>query len=297
MAPVMTSRKQGFAGLYESGELTDFTIECGKHLMRVHKAVLGAQSEHFRVLCGQKFKEGHEGKVVLKSTEDDDADEACDDPEAIKLMVDFLYYEDYKAEQVLTKVRYTRALRITGSGASTQYKVIKSKAKPGIFRNLRGRPKALPTAFGPPRPSDGNMVVHARVFAVATKYSIPALQTLACSKFAAAVAVNWDHPLFAEAAHIVYNTTVGSVRQLRDIVCDTIRDHKGLLDVPAIESVIKENKDFHHELLRLAYELPAVAKEGSGEGGTEDEDMEDKELLSMVGGVSESDSDSDSDSN
>ncbi|KAK3658032.1 hypothetical protein LTR56_000760 [Elasticomyces elasticus] len=288
MASVTSSRTQGFAGLYESGELTDFTIECGKHSMRVHKVVLGAQSEHFRVLCGQKFKEGHEGKVVLKSTEDEDADDSCDDPEAIKLMV----------ERIPTAFNTSRTP--PGSGTSKQFKVVKAKANAKAkftkFSKIRARPKTVPTTFGPPLPSDGNMVVHARVFAVATKYGIPALQTLACSKFTAAVAVNWDHPLFAEAAHIVYNTTVDSVRQLRDIVCETIRDHKNLLDVPAIESVIKSNTDLHHELLRLAYELPAVAKEGRGEDITEDEDMEDRELLSMVGGVSDSDSNSDNDS-
>ncbi|KAK5720366.1 hypothetical protein LTR17_015083 [Elasticomyces elasticus] len=255
-------RTEGLIKSFKSGEFTDFVIECGGEQWNVHRVVLAAQSDHFRVLCGPQYKEGREGKVILKSIMDEDGDESCDDPEAIKLMIDFLYYEEYKVEAVDLAVRQPEA-------TLDRYRRLEMEdfGGPDI---VIGGPRSK-------RRSDGNMVMHAKVFAAATKYGMSALQTLASTKFTAAVGDNWEHPTSAEAAHIVYNTTVGSVRQLRDVVCGTIHDHKSLLDVPAIESVVKFNEDLHFELLRLANGLSTVAKNRDGEEDLEDKEMESSE--------------------
>ncbi|KAK4950753.1 hypothetical protein LTR10_010746 [Elasticomyces elasticus] len=279
-APASTndSRKDGLVKFFESGEFTDFTIECGDKQINVHKVVLAAQSEHFRVLCGPRYKEGFEGKVVLKSTKDEDGDESCDDPEAVKLMVDFLYYEDYKVEAVDLAVRNTKATSSASRGGDS---TDRSKQLELELEDYFGADIVIGGSWSKPH-FDGNMIMHAKIFAAATKYGISALQTLSSTRFTAAVGVNRNHPTFAEAAHIVYNTTVGSVRHLRDTVCSTIHDHKSLLDAPAIESVVKFNEDLHFELLRLANGLSAVAKDENGEEDLGDEDMDCSEAEEVV---------------
>ncbi|KAK3619917.1 hypothetical protein LTR22_025803 [Elasticomyces elasticus] len=43
-------------------------------------------------------REGQTGKIELKATGESDDDATCDDPEAIKLMIDFFYHLDYNAD-------------------------------------------------------------------------------------------------------------------------------------------------------------------------------------------------------
>ncbi|KAK5682251.1 hypothetical protein LTS10_005377 [Elasticomyces elasticus] len=98
--------------------------------------------------------------------------------------------------------------------------------------------------------TDGNMVMHAKVFAVAVKYQVPALQDLATRKFIAAVAANWNHDSFAEAAHIVYTTTADENRALRSEVVKTLLQYGSLLDKPAVEGLVCGISGLAFELLK-----------------------------------------------
>lgn len=102
------------------------------------------------------------------------------------------------------------------------------------------------------------MVMHARIFATAVKYQVPALKCLAAMKFAAAVESRWNHISFAEAAHIVYTTTPEDVRELRDVVADAISAHEGLLDKPEVKSVVLDINGLAYELLRKSKGLSAA---------------------------------------
>ncbi|KAK3616470.1 hypothetical protein LTR56_025938 [Elasticomyces elasticus] len=73
--------KQGLGERYKSGDFSDFEITCGHHTFEVHKPI-----------------EGQTGKIELKAIGESDDDATCDDPEAIKLMIDFFYHLDYNAE-------------------------------------------------------------------------------------------------------------------------------------------------------------------------------------------------------
>ncbi|KAJ6117891.1 BTB/POZ domain protein [Penicillium sp. IBT 18751x] len=69
-----------------SNEHSDITISCGAYNHRVHRVIISAQSEVLAAMCNPNFLEGQTGKINLPD----------DDPEAINIMVQYLYGQSYK---------------------------------------------------------------------------------------------------------------------------------------------------------------------------------------------------------
>ncbi|KAK3658031.1 hypothetical protein LTR56_000761 [Elasticomyces elasticus] len=279
MPEPMDVLKQGLAELYKSSEFTDFEIECGGQIFKVHKAVICAQSKYFRAPCGKSYAEGSEGRIVLKPASDDGEDDsACDDPQAIQLMVDFFYHLDYEVDKEMpsdgtdqgiatNSPRQTRA-SVSDQRTQTPYPYV----LPGTNRlTMGGRPKPsiVQDPYSQVLPTEApiaDAITHAKVFAAAVKYQVIALQGVAATKFAAAAATSWDHPSFAEASRIAYTTTPDQYRKLRDTVSQTIHKHHHLLNKSDMENVIKATPDLHFELLRMARGLPAMNRDDEDDG-------------------------------
>lgn len=111
-----------------------------------------------------------------------------------------------------------------------------------------------------------NVVMHAKIFAVAVKYQVPALRKMSASRFAEDAEISWDHSHFAEVGHVVYTATPEDVRELRDIVLATINDHPDLLDKASVEEVMKDVGALSFKLLRVARGMPFSVKENEVEG-------------------------------
>ncbi|KAK3634619.1 hypothetical protein LTR56_015199 [Elasticomyces elasticus] len=248
----------GLARAYENGDFTDFEIECGGHTYKVHKVVICSQSDYFSTPCKEGFAEGEKHHIRLKAIGepgedrnetdgvevDDPGDDAeCDDPEAIRLMIDFFYKQDYIPEPIERDTMPVKEEPMD-DGWSTFPR--SKEAKKGGKKDKGRR-------------SRGNIIMHARVFAAAEKYKVPALRELSASKFADAAEISWDHTQFAEAARIVYSTTPDHVRELRDTVVKTVHDHRELLDKLSIENAVKDIAALNFELLRMARGLTPVA--------------------------------------
>ncbi|KAK1067296.1 hypothetical protein LTR12_014367 [Friedmanniomyces endolithicus] len=247
MEDPMQAFKQGLTNLYENEKFADFTIICGPHTFRVHKAVICAHSEYFTIACsGGSFREGEKGELILKAAQpDDDGDETCDDPEAVKHMVHFFYHLDYDA----TSSQGVKA-KLADSSGQVLSEPSRQLAIASASSESSGRkPKTTKRSKRAAAEVAGNMVMHAKVFAAAVKYQVPALQAMAASKFIAAVEVSWDNDIFAEAAHIVYTTTPEEVRALREEVAKTITEHGALLKKAAIEAVVRDIDGLAYELL------------------------------------------------
>lgn len=100
-----------------------------------------------------------------------------------------------------------------------------------------------------------NLLDHCRVYALAEMFQVEDLKVLAASKFQKEAMVHWNHPDFLEAVQVVYLTSVRTDRLLRDIVVETMKSRKSLLDNEAFREVVAE--------LDLAFELlMAVHKSG-----------------------------------
>ncbi|KAK5123679.1 hypothetical protein LTR85_002315 [Meristemomyces frigidus] len=269
--------KQGLAGLFKSEKLADFTIVCGPHTFRVHKAILCALTKYFDAL--PNFAEGAQNSIELKAVGSGDGDdEACDDPEAVKLMVHFFYHLDYSADALAIAPSPPTVDNAFG-GVTTSYK---GKKKKRIVTHGWGESvDDAPTA--PTSPStDGNMLMHAKVFAAAVKYRVPALKDLAAEKFAAAVAINFNHASFAEAARIAYTTTPEDMREIRDQVVEVIHANAELLMKHDVMEVVHGDSNLSCELLRKAHGMSAVAV---GEEDREDVEIALQRLRQDISGV------------
>lgn len=167
-----------FAHYYDTGEHSDLTIICGSRTFKVHKIVLGAQSEYFRAACRtDAFKEGETGIINLQAHDSasTNAQDGCDDPSLVEMMLRLLYRNTY--EDVETSC-HTIACALENC--------------------------------------DGNMIHHAKMFAIAVKYHIPPLKAFAAAKFTIAIRKHFAHNNFADALDVVFTTTPDEVRDLRD---------------------------------------------------------------------------------
>ncbi|GAB1741708.1 hypothetical protein NU219Hw_g7121t1 [Hortaea werneckii] len=239
--------KQGLSNLLKNGSLTDLTLVCGSYRHKVHKAILCAHSDYFA--APSNFAEGVTNTLHLQGIGDGENDEACDDPEAVKLMISYFYDFDYSAPVIVD----TSQPKAKGFGSVI---VDTSQPKAKGFGSWFGRETPANRSCPPPTNGnrsaapDGNMVMHARVFAAAVKYRVASLANLAADKFTAAVDMNWRHDSFAETVHIVYSTTPEDVRALRDVIMMTLhRQGDVLFKVDAVRQVVKKNKDLMFDLL------------------------------------------------
>ncbi|KAF2770598.1 hypothetical protein EJ03DRAFT_373478 [Teratosphaeria nubilosa] len=257
----MEAMKQGLIKLFNEKKLTDFTIICGPYTFEVHKAVVCAQSEYFAAL--PNFSEGTTNKISLKSISDDeDSDDSCDDPEAIKLMIHYFYHHDYRAKNVFDAPSAASVLakppRHIASSAPSPHKRVKAR---GISAARLGPMLADTT--------DDNMVMHARVFAAACKYHVRTLQTAAAIKFLAAVTANWDHHSFAEAARTVFSSTPEDVMTLRTVIVNAIDDHPDVLTKKEFRNVVKVEQDLMYSIICKNYgvqdpDAKTAGKQGAG---------------------------------
>lgn len=99
--------------------------------------------------------------------------------------------------------------------------------------------------------SSSTMLEHAKVFAMVVKYQVNGLRDLAVSKFAQAVKAGWDHENFANTIFTVYNSTTDDVKELREIVADTIFTHFDTLKKKEeIEAVVSSIGSLAYSLLK-----------------------------------------------
>ncbi|KAM0718908.1 hypothetical protein Q7P37_005980 [Cladosporium fusiforme] len=176
MADQFDALKEGFARLHKSEKFSDCTIICGPYQFKAHKSVLSVHSEYFsKAFQSGAFKEGDSGKLELKAAQSDSDDQdACDDPEIVKLMIHYFYHLDYLNDE------------------------------DAISKN------------------ECHLIEHAKTFAIAVKYQVQGLRTIAHAKFKLLVLKSLEHDDFSHAIHIVYTSTADNVTELRDIVANTI---------------------------------------------------------------------------
>ena len=172
-------------------------------------------------------QEGDSGVIELKTAESDhatsnDGEDAYDEPEIVKLMVEYFYHFDY--------LRGTDSELVQVSASDLQ---------------------------SPPQlPSQVYLIEHAKVFAIAVKYQIEGLRELAVSKFHTAATGLWKHDDFAHSVHIVFNSTAEEVTQLLVIASDILHQHFDVLKEKAeIEAVVCN-------IPRLAYALLKRSRAG-----------------------------------
>ncbi|KAI7200301.1 hypothetical protein KC316_g2264 [Hortaea werneckii] len=162
MSEGQSASNEALRKLLNTGEYSDLIIKCGLRTFKVHKAIVCARSEYFAAACKpDAFKEGATGIIALQSTADPNAakdDPSLDDPAAVKLMIDFLYLHDYP--NIRTYLDASDPL------------------------NLFSKTLFDAENFG--------VIMHAKVYALGSKYRIPSLQSASLKKFEKAANLAWD---------------------------------------------------------------------------------------------------------
>ncbi|KAK5170565.1 uncharacterized protein LTR77_005153 [Saxophila tyrrhenica] len=184
-----------------TGAYSDLTIHCGEKSWAVHKVLLCSRSDYFKAACRpDAFKEGHDACINLVATTDEghEDDLSADNPEAVELMIDLIYRHNYTAPHIHISVASANG----GGGHS----------------NNRAVPWLTPSG-------DCNVVMHAKMYALGSKYGIKSLQDVAKIKFSEAACYAWNDRRFVDAIQVVYTTTPDEDKGLRDITTRTIHEH------------------------------------------------------------------------
>jgi hypothetical protein len=160
----------------------------------------------------------------MKATDGDSDDEdACDDPEIFKLMIEYFYHFDY-----LRGVDFVSAEKKKREETGTTWK------------------SALCDAAFPPKTW---LVEHAKIFAMAVKYRVDGLCDLAAAKFKDAATSHWGHVDFVTAIPIVHSSTGEEITQLRAIVADVLHDHFDDLQANTqIEKLVRSTPELSYAL-------------------------------------------------
>ncbi|KAI5862510.1 hypothetical protein GGS23DRAFT_79516 [Durotheca rogersii] len=206
---LLTSFKQ----LYARGEYADLVITCHGKQHQVHKAIVCPRSDFFAAACRGDMKEARTGIIDLPD----------DDPQVVDMMVYYFYHLDYSTPplHIIKGKEVTDQMDTHGDGDDV-------------------------TAS---RPCYSDLVVHAKIYALAGKYFIGGLKALALQKFEAATQKHWAPGDFLEAAQEVYTSTLDSDRGLRDAIVKTLFEHRDLLVQENTRGVLKRLDTLTYDLL------------------------------------------------
>jgi hypothetical protein len=201
--------------LFKEGTYSDLTITCGDDEYKVHKAIICPRSSFFATACGGPFQEGRTGVVALPD----------DNPQAVKLMIRYLYYSDYPTYVIV------QGEVVEEADAASVLEEKSKRARNSEFklpRHARPKVSAMP-----------NLTIHARVYALGEKYDIKGLKALALEKFKKEAIEYWDSHDFIQAVEEVYTSTIDQDRGMRDAVVQAIRVHPTVLDKALMQDVVR----------------------------------------------------------
>ncbi|KAI1436273.1 hypothetical protein GGR50DRAFT_693274 [Xylaria sp. CBS 124048] len=147
-----------------------------------------------------------------------------DDPRAVDLMIRYFYHLDYDA--LVTKT--PKPLELAESAGTWKAEV------------------------------DSELLMHAKVYALADKYLIGGLKILALGKFETAARNNWHSKQFMDVLEEAYTSTVESDRGLKDAVVKIFSEHLDLLDKEKVQEILKNVGTLAYDLLMYLRRKGAV---------------------------------------
>ncbi|KAI9037152.1 BTB/POZ domain-containing protein [Aspergillus affinis] len=225
---------------YQRGQYTDLTVTCGDRSFQVHKVVVCAQSPFFDAACGGQFKESSESRIDLSD----------EDPEMVERLFQFLYLGNYADGEYFHELPSVPVL-MTAEDVQTQVKDTSDgilytsfDVSPPYFNDPEYDPdqetttdeeSADPLEYDSERTCESpvfdsnddsyrnqhpiQLFTSLRMYVIADKYNIPALQLLARNRFTRTAEIHWRiYPEFPAVLDELYMTTAPA-DPLRQAVC------------------------------------------------------------------------------
>ncbi|ORY17303.1 hypothetical protein BCR34DRAFT_52098 [Clohesyomyces aquaticus] len=251
-----------FKDLLVSGKYSDFTITCGEDTYSVHKAVVCPRSDFFANALDF---------AVGKAAEDHKVDLPEDDPDIVKLMIQYFYEAEYDPPLLPSK-QAAEASRLTWLAGYT-YNFPHTCSSPDYSCDS---PKLCPhhkcgtdcdsncsdkkscssgcEALSATNGTAEQFLTYAKMYEIADEYNITGLKQLSEDKFLRACQMFWEEAEFPVAANHAFSTTPDHDKGLRDLVSKTISDHDSLLHKPEIKALMVEFNGLAYDLLMLKVE-------------------------------------------
>ncbi|RGP74637.1 amino acid transport gap1 [Fusarium sporotrichioides] len=270
--PLAGEHGRSLSKLLKTGAYSDLTITCGTDKYAVHKAIVCSRSSFFAAACDGELKEAKTGEIDLPE----------DDPVAVKMMIRYLYTQNYtpplvpvapEAEKASTQkpepesdsvkrrcvgqaspsgFSSTSTINTSPSSTHNQSRGQGSTARRGGFGGFPAGPHNPSNAFSsapatpapkPPAPiRPPNLVLHAKVYALGERYGIKDLKDLALFKFTNEAVDHHHSKSFMHATRYVYGSTIKQDRGMRDAVVRTLSWHVDLFEDEAFQSIIKDTE-------------------------------------------------------
>ncbi|KAF1978964.1 hypothetical protein BU23DRAFT_191678 [Bimuria novae-zelandiae CBS 107.79] len=281
------------ASMHESGKYSDLTIVTANKSYPVHRVLLASRSSFFEGACSNPFRESETGVIDL--TEDDPTaveymvhyfyhldylnkplsrrSSKRSNPSISPRMSRFPARQPSKKLN-LTLVEDPLLAMLSAATPATPLTEEAEHLQPDDQDALE-LPAKLPDTpmqdqfmddpfdyvFTETKADDeqSHLVTHAKVYAIAEKYGIIGLKSIARKKFAAQIEAHLDSDELPEACQEAYESTVDTDRGLRDIIIQAFRSHPNLSSRKDVELVLRETPSLAFELFRVASGLPITS--------------------------------------
>jgi hypothetical protein len=181
-------------------------------------------------------------------------------------MIHYLYHLDYPYIYLSGDVHDVGAMEILPAGVdrpgsavgstwadcldcskvSSSPEDIEPPLQPEPYPALELEHRPAPLAFF--KSSETNLILHARVYALAEKFIIEGLKDVALKKFEMELHTDWNTQDSLQATEVVYESTPESVRGMRDVVVKTFHEHN-LLGQEGVKEYIRDFTDLVYDLL------------------------------------------------
>ncbi|PQE16203.1 btb poz domain-containing protein [Rutstroemia sp. NJR-2017a BVV2] len=168
-----------------------------------------------------------------------------DHPTIFERLIKFFYTGDFDATPSLEEVAADE------SSSGSDWKPSPSESSIGwvLKSNFDVKEAASETVNG----DLGRLTICTRVFVMAEKYDIPALKTLAKTKFEAAVSSDWNTSALSDSLRLMYDGLPDSDRLLKDVAIEAAAGHvKELFDRGEFVALCKENGDIAFDVLKAS---------------------------------------------
>lgn len=172
---------------------------------------------------------------------------------AVKLMIQYLYQLEYSIIPAVGEMPTTTPLSLELQRTLDDYRhamVLRTNPMSGALTY-----HSMPAAPVVPTNTFPCSSIHARVYALAEKYGIPGLKTLALEYFKSSARFQWDTDEFMRAIEVAYMGTPDPEGLLRNAVVTVIGARPAFLDKPAVQEWIPGIEGLSFDLLQHFYEL------------------------------------------
>ncbi|KAH8728872.1 hypothetical protein GQ44DRAFT_737104 [Phaeosphaeriaceae sp. PMI808] len=249
------SRKKLLISLRESlqsGNYSDLTVTCGQDIYKVHKVIVCSRTVFFANAIKFPGKESKEATVDLPE----------DEPEVIKLLMQYLYEGEYQPffmespsiktdlhQQTTAHSCHDRNYYCQNYGTFRvcDHHICGSQCGytcEGFECNIcmPNHPKLDGTA--------SQLLVHSKMYEIGERYDVQGLKELAKEKFRIACDEFWSTSDFPQAAHHAFSSTIADDTGLRTIVCQILANHMELIEKEEVAALLTEFNGLAYGLLK-----------------------------------------------